>query len=379
VSFQSLILIAGLAGLVALSSSGSCQAQGYTITTVAGTGFRTGDATYNVGDGGPASNAYVTPAGLAVDSAGSLYIADAANSLVRKVTPDGTISSVAGDAANQNSGYAGDQGPATSALLNFPHGVAVDSAGDLYIADFGNARIRKVTPDGTITTVAGGGAPTVANLGDGGQATLAVLGRVEDVAVDSAGDIYIADPDNNRVRKVATDGTITTVAGCAIGGPSCNFLSTGDGSPATNVYLSAVSTIAVDSSGDLYIADSSHNRIREVTPDGVISTVAGSGAGSYQGDGAPAVSAGLYLPLGVAVDAAGDIYIADFGDQRIRMVTPDGTISTIAGNGTQGYSGDGGPATSAALDSPRKVAVGPTGAVYFTNQLVVRMLTPSTP
>ena len=345
-----------------------CQAQNYTITTVAG-GGNTGASGNTIGDGGPATSAYMLPTGAAVDAAGNLYIADAANQVIRKVTPDGLIATIAGVVGSN--GYAGDGGPALNALLRSPQSVAIDSAGNLYIADTGNQRIREVTPDGTIATFAGGGSSFGLGFGDGGPATSAVLAWPAGLAVDSGGALYIADRDANNVRKVAADGTISTVAGCF----TC--LALGDGGPAANALLSMPYAVAVDTNGVVYIADTLHFRIRKVTTDGTITTFAGSGAGSYSGDGAPASSAGLYIPKGVAADAAGNVYIADSGDARIRMVTPDGTINTIAGNGSQGYSGDGGPAGAAALSLPGQIAVGAGGSLYFVdNQTVIRMLTP---
>jgi trimeric autotransporter adhesin len=198
--------------------------------------------------------------------------------------------------------------------------------------------------------------------------------------VDTAGDLYIAEAIGRRVRMVAQDGTIITVAG---NGLPYSVTGTGDGGPATSAVVTQPTGVAVDSSGNLYIADSFNNRIREVSPDGTITTVAGGGSGSYSGDGGPATSAGLNQPGGVAVDAAGNLYIADTGDQRIRLVTPDGMITTIAGNGqlnTQaGTSGDGGPATSASLTNPNGVAVGSLGVIYISEDEGIRMLTPAGP
>jgi uncharacterized protein (TIGR03437 family) len=334
------------------------------ISTVAGNGT----CCYS-GDGGPATSAQLSgPWGAAVDSAGNLYISDESNNRIRKVVPGGTISTVAG---NGTAGYSGDGGPATSAQLYRPMGVAVGSTGNLYIADSGNQRIRKVTPDGTISTVAGNG--TQAYSGDGGPAISAELSLPGAVAVDSAGNLYIADTLNNsRIRKVAPDGTISTVAGNGIMGYS------GDGGPATSAQLNGPWDVAVDSAGSLYIADTWNNRIRKVAPDGTISTVAGSGTQGPLGDGGPATSAPLFNPRDVAVDYGGNLYISDASNNRIRKVAPGGTISTVAGNGTQGYSGDGGLATSAQLDVPEGLAVDTAGRVYVADSAnkVIRVLAP---
>jgi uncharacterized protein (TIGR03437 family) len=251
--------------------------------------------------------------------------------------------------------------------LNYPSGVAVDSAGNLYIADYFNQRIRKVS-NGVITTVAGNG--TWGFSGDNGPATSAQLYNPNGLAVDSSGNLYIADTYNYRVRKVS-NGVITTVAG---GGSVL-----GDGGLATSARLGLPYSVAVDSAGNLYIADAGTNRIRKVS-NGAIATVAGNGTLGFNGDGGLATNAQMYDPFGVAVDSAGNLYIADTGNARVRKVE-SGEISTVAGNGTPGYSGDDGPAGSAMLDYPSGVAVGPAGAVYVSdadNQRV-RVLTLSPP
>ncbi|HTR34799.1 MAG TPA: IPT/TIG domain-containing protein [Bryobacteraceae bacterium] len=334
------------------------DAQTYTITTVAGGGSDRGDS-------GPAMDAYLGTPGMAVDSKGNLYIADAANNLIREVTPDGIISSIAGDAVNQKAGYAGDGGPATKALLDAPQAVAVDSAGRIYIAD-GSGRIRMISTSGIIMTVAGGGT----DISDGIQATQAALQTPEDVAVDNAGNLFIADRDANKVRKVAPDGTISTVAGCGF----CVDL--GDGGSAIKASLNGPYGVAVDSKGDVFIADTLHFRIRKVTPDGNITTVAGNGAGSYSGDGGQAASAGMYIPKSVAVDSAGNLFITDTGDHRIRMVAGNGVINTIAGNGSQGIAGDGGPALDAGLNLPQGIALAGSKIYFVDGEQVIRLLTP---
>jgi uncharacterized protein (TIGR03437 family) len=343
-------------------------AQGYTASIVAGGGSLDSS-------GVPATQDLVVPIGVAVDSGGTLYLAEAI-AFVSKVTPNGIITTIAGTAYDDNPGFSGDGGPAINAQFNFsglfPAGVAVDSLGNIFIADTDNHRIRKIASNGIISTVAGGGSQITANYGDGGPATAAFLFMPTGVAVDTAENLYIAD--FSSVRKVDANGTITTVAGCtAANNVACLLTATsgsvGDGGPATSAYLQDLG-VAVDRADNLYIADWGNNRIRKVA-NGIITTVAGSASGSYQGDGGPATSAGLNNPLGVAVDASGNIYIDDAGDYRIRMVTADGTINTIAGNGAQGQGGNtpinGGPATSISLGPTEGIALGPAATVYVAD------------
>ena len=310
------------------------------------------------GDNGPASESVLgNPQGVAVDSSGNLYIADSQNHRIRKVDSSGIITTVAGTG---DGGYGGDGGLATSAMLNNPSEVAVDGSGNLYISDTRNLRIRKVDSMGTITTIAGTG--TSGYSGDGGLATSAMLNNPSGVAVDSSGNLYIADFQNLRIRKVNTSGTITTVAGIGRSGYS------GDGGLATSAMLNNPSGVAVDGSGNLYIADSGNLRIRKVDTMGTITTVAGTGVRGYSGDGGLGTSAMLNDPSVVAVDGSGDLYIADRLNHRIRKVDNSGNIATVAGIGRSGHSGDGGPATAARLDYPSGVAVDGSGDLYIADR-----------
>ncbi len=245
----------------------------------------------------------------------------------------------------------------------------MDASGNLYIADTMNAKVRKVSAaSGVITTVAGSG--TAGYGGDGGAAASAQLNLPIGVAVDSSGNVYIADFGNSRVRKVSASGAIIgTVAGNGSTGYS------GDGGPAANAQLNGPQGVAVDAAGNLYIADTENNAIREVTPAGLIATVAGNGLAGYSGDGGQATSAQVGNPVGVAVDAAGDIFTVD-ASNRVRQVYPNGLIATIAGNGSRGYSGDGGLATQAQLNAPSAIALGNNGNLYVADKAnnAVRLL-----
>jgi sugar lactone lactonase YvrE len=279
------------------------------ITTVAG-----GES---VGNGGPATNAEICPFGAAVDAYGNLYIADTFNSLIREVGTNGIITTFAG---NGSAGYSGDGGAATNARLNVPEAVALDAAGNLYIADIDNQRIREVDTNGIITTVAGNG--IWGYSGDGRAATNATVGLPQSVAVDGVGNLYMAETILNSIRKVDTNGIITTVA--------CGALSQPNG-------------VAADGLGNMYIADTFNQRIRKVDTNGNITTVAGGGTNGL-GDGGTATNAELNNPYGVAVDGFGNLYVADTGNERIRYVATNGIITTLAGTNAWGFSGDGGAA-----------------------------------
>jgi uncharacterized protein (TIGR03437 family) len=322
------------------------------ITTVAGDGL----LGYS-GDGGPAASARLDPAAVAVDSAGNLYIADAGNNVVRKVSAAGTITTFAG---NGSPGYSGDGGLAVNGQLNDPRGVAVDNSGNLYIADAGNNVVRKVSAAGFITTITGNG--SFGYSGDGGPAADAQIAYPNGIAVDATGDLYIADTDNQRVRKVSAAGIVTTIAGNGLFGYS------GDGGAAASAQLGTPVGVALDASGNVYIADAANYRIRRVSATGIITTVAGNGFKDYSGDGGAAASAQLSEPEGVAVDAVGNLYLADTANYRVRKVSIGGVIATVAGTGSAGYSGDGGLATSAQLRGPTGIAIDAGGNLYIADQ-----------
>ena len=356
------------------AAAGAQPAADWTITTIVGTGGRGSG-----GDGGPATAARLwEPRGVAVDGAGNLFIADPSARKIRKVNAWGIITTFAG--TGWGGRFGGDGGPAIDAQLS-PYDVAVDGAGNLYIADTGSHRIRKVDSTGTITTIVGPGSTVINHRGgfggDGGPATAALLREPHGVALDAAGNLYIADTRNYRIRKVDSSGVITTIAGTG------EYGFNGDGGLAIDAQLSGPHNVAVDGDGNLYIADRDNNRIRKVDSSGTITTIAGNGPsvahGIYGGDGGPAVDAQLYFPSDVALDAAGNLYIADKGNHRIRKVDSTGTITTIAGTGEYGFGGDGGPAIDAQLSSPSNVALDAAGNFYIadTGNLRIRVVTPN--
>jgi trimeric autotransporter adhesin len=379
----------------------------HNITTIAG-----GKSAGSVGDGGSPTLALLNyPLGVAVDAAGNVYIADTSNNEVREVTAGGNpiINTIAGG-VKQGAGFSGDTGLATSAQLSVPVSLAVNSSGSVYIADLGNNRVRYVS-QGLINEVAGADHAQ----GDGGQATAAYLYFPQSIAEDSAGNLYIADSDNNEIRKVTPAGIISTLAKVSllaavaadssgnvyftngnqvgqvdakgnvttVAGNVSTAGFTGDGGPASAALLNDPLGLTTDSAGNLYIADTNNHRIREISG-GNINTVAGSGAtclnpcspGGFSGDGGPATSATMSYPYGVAVDSDGNIVIADSNNNAIRKVTK-GTISTVAGTGTKkGYSGDGGLATAALLNGPLGVAVDASGNIFVADSFnnVVRVV-----
>jgi sugar lactone lactonase YvrE len=349
--------------LILFAISSSAFGQTYMIQTFAGNGY----SGYS-GDNGPSTSArFYYAEGVAVDAAGVVYIADVDNCRIRKVS-NGWITTVAG---NGICGDGGDNGPALAASLCNPRAVAVGPDGSLYIADTFNNRIRRVA-DGVITTFAGSqtgmcGAPGGYG-GDNGPATSAQLYWPFGIAVDAANNLYIADSYNERIRKVS-GGVIATVAGNGSHGYG------GDGFPATGAQLFVPDGVAVDAAGNLYIADTDNNVIRKVAG-GTITTVAGNGTQGLAGDGGPATLAELYSPLGVAIDGAGNLYISDSGNNRVRKVV-NGAIVTVAGAGpcypSGGYNGDNIPATSADLNENVKIALDGAGNIYVADDLNFRI------
>jgi trimeric autotransporter adhesin len=373
------------------------------ITTYAGTGI----AGYS-GDGGQANSAMVSyPVAMVLDAAGDLVFADAVNNRIRKIDASGEISTIAG---NGTAGDSGDGGPATEASLNFPWGVTYDLARNLYITEYYNNVVRKVDRKGTITTYAGNG--TAGYCGDGGLATQACLNGPSGLVANGNGNLYIADRLNHRVRVVNSAGIITTIAGNGLNGFS------GDGGPATDARIGVPRGLSMEG-GVLYIASGGSARVRSLTlSTGIINTFAGTtpgydgdnhalsatqffgpdgidalssgtmliadrgnarvrlvnrgavttAAGGYIGDGHPAKSAALVFPQGIAFDKFGNIYVAEFAGNRIRKIAPTGEISTVAGNGVSGYTGDGGPATLAELYGPQAVIVDDSGNIFISDQ-----------
>lgn len=311
------------------------------------------------GDNGPALNALLRFSGivpqLAFDNSGNLLITDSGNNRVRQVTTaTGVISTIAGTGT---AGFSGDNGPATSAQLNFPSGVLVNNVNQIFIADSFNSRVRRIDTNQTITTFCGNG-----SIGDGGPATSAILSPMNGVARDSNGNLYIGDSTANLLRKVDTAGNISTIAGIPfLGGPG------GDGGPASQANLGFPSGLVFDSHGNLFIADPLNAEVREISPAGVITTYAGNVANPGNGgDGGPATQAQLLGPIGLGIDAFDNLYIADLNNSNIRRVDAiTQVITTVAGNGTPGFSGDGGPATAASLNSPSNVKVDSQGNLFI--------------
>jgi len=307
------------------------SAHAQNINTIAGNGSPS-----FAGDGGLATSAsFHVPYGAIADAAGNVYIADPVNYRVRKINLSGIVNTIAGNGSSSSSG---DGGPATSAGLNWPADLALDAAGNLYIGEYFGHRVRKVTPGGTITTIAGNGSP--ASTGDGGPATSASLNGPWGLAFDAIGNLYIACRDGNKIRKVDTSGIISTIAGTGTAGY------TGDHGPATSATFSGPIGIAVDAAGNIYVCENGNHTVRKINTSGTITTVAGiGGSAGYGSDGVAATSTTLNSPVGMDCDPSGVLYISDQSNNRIRKVDLSGIITTYAGNGSPSFGGDGGLAT----------------------------------
>lgn len=338
------------------------------IITHAGTG-----AHGYTGDGDiPVHATFNNCTNVAFDGAGNVYVTDRDNNAVRRINALGIIKTIAGNGAP---GYSGDGGAATAAKLNMPSGVAIDVTGNVYIADFGNNVVRRVDTGGKITTYAGNGTAGYSGDEDTARATTAELNGPQGLAVTEAGLLYIADAGNHVVRLVDADQIIHTIAGTGVMGNN------GDGGPATDAALGSPVSLAIDVAENVYVADFSNNVVRKINAaDSVISTVAGNGAPGFSGDGGAAVSATLRYPAGLSVDGAGNIYIADQANNRIRKVS-GGMISTVAGSNASGYHGDGGSPTAAQLNAPKSVAVDGSGRIYiadYGNNVIRLVISPTT-
>uniref|UniRef100_Q025Z3 NHL repeat containing protein n=1 Tax=Solibacter usitatus (strain Ellin6076) TaxID=234267 RepID=Q025Z3_SOLUE len=332
------------------------------VTTVAGNGT---SGTYT-GDGGPAINAGFSGAyAIALDSTGNLYICDSGNNAIRKVTPDGIIRTIAG---GKGKGFAGDNGPASAAALNYPRHIALDGAGNIYINDYNNNRIRKIALDGTITTIAGNN--ICCNIQDGAPATNVYL-VTGPVTTDSLGNVYVYDIVTSRIRVIAPNGIIQAFAGDGTEGFA------GDGSSATLAHFSGVTGLGMDPNNNLYVVDGNNERVRMINSVGSIATVAGRA--HFSGDGGAATAATLHRPQGTVTGTDGSIYFTDTANHRVRKIGTDGKITTIAGTGDLGFSGDGGPATQATMSFPDALAIDSTNNLYVIDQkqLRVRKITPT--
>ena len=349
-----------VSAMLLAASGGAQSSDGWRIDTFAGSG-QPGHG----GDGGRAVEARLSfPSGVAVDTVGNVYIADFFSQRLRKVDTTGTITTIAGTG---ESGFGGDGGQAIEAQLSFPSGVAVDTAGNIYITDTGNHRIRRIDATGTIATIAGTGEPGYG--GDGGLAVEAQLVNPKGVAVDGSGNFYFAAYHNFGVRRVEAAGTISKVQGT----------NEPPAVPDDETFLSRDRGIAVDRTGNVYIANIDNSYVRRVDTAGMVSIIAGTREPGYGGDGGSAVEAQLSFPADVVVDTAGNIYIADTGNHRIRRIDTTGTITTIAGTGEPGYGGDGGPAAEAQLASPFALTVDRSGNIFVADlgNYRIRVLTQS--
>lgn len=306
--------------------------------------------------------------GIALDADGNAFVSDPFDSVVKKITPQGVVSIVAG---NGSFGSTGDGGLATAAELAGPRGLAVDADGNLYIAEASGDRIRRVGVNGIITTFAGTGVGGFS--GDGGLATAAEISFPHDVEIDSAGNVYISSFSNDRIRVIAPNGIISTFAGTGVSGFS------GDGGPAAAAELSAPRTMTIDGDDNLFVFEWGNTRVRRISSDGTITTVAGDGDFGTDGDGGLAIDASLEDTKGLAIDDAGNLYISDESTDVVRRVNTAGVIETVAGTAVAGYSGDGGPPLDAQFNFPRGLAIRPDGTLLVVDVNHVRAITAGSP
>ncbi len=331
----------------------------YVISTAAGNG-----TSASGGDGGPALSAsFNSPHGVAFDAAGNMYVSEFGGNRIRKISTGNIVSTFAG---NGTGNYSGDGGLATSATVNKPVGMCFDASGNMFFADYLNHCIRKITPSGIITTVAGTGGVSGFG-GDGGLATSALLNSPCDVKVDAAGNLLIADSFNNRVRAVNTSGIIFTVVGNGTGS------STGDGGLSTSATVNFPAGVYLDASGNIYITELNGHRVRMINSSAIISTIFGNGTPSSTGDGGPATAATVNGPGTIIGDPSGNLLISEYYGQRIRSINPSGTVTTIAGTGVGSFSGDGGPATSATMNGPFQIALDASNNIYVGEYLNSRV------
>ncbi len=333
------------------------SAQSQIITTIAGNG----SGGYS-GDGGLASLASINqPQGVYADALGNVFIADQYNSRVRKVAPSGIITTIAGTGI---SGHTGDGLPATDAEIGFPNCVTSDAAGNVYVLDY-YGYVRKINTAGIISTYAGTGSTSFS--GDGGPATDAGISDAYGIWLDEAGNMYICDFYNNRVRKINTLGIINTIAGTGVAGYS------GDGGAATNAQLNWPTGVVTDPSGNVYISDEVNNAVRKINTLGIISTIAGTGAAGFSGDGGPATAVLFNSPYGLFRDCPGNIYVSDANNNRIRKINTSGIVTTVCGTGTASFGGDGGPAIAAMLQWPEGTSYDGQGNAYICDKMNQRI------
>jgi sugar lactone lactonase YvrE len=332
----------------------SCEKSGVTIIPgkynpnghgVTGTTGVTGGSGTTVSDTSSSALLFSSPSDVAIDASGNLYVADYGNNMIRKITPGGALSVLAG-----NGGAGAVDGTGTAATFNGPTGIAVDASGNVYVADYHNNLVRKITPSGVVTTLAG----TVANPADTTSSVLSVFSGPSGVAVDVSGNVYVADSGDNQIKLVSPSGTVTTLAGSGNAG-------SGDGAGSAATFYNPTG-VALDASNNLYVADFLNNRIRKVSPAGVVSTLAGDTAGYADG---PDTASSFYYPNSLTVDASGNVYVTDEVNNRIRMISPQGTVSTIAGSGAAGsLNGQG---TNASFNGPDGIAIDASGNLYVAD------------